>query len=221
MAVALDHLGADVGACDSELFAYEVLHEWRDVGEIAHYPADLAYLYAFGGLLEAGEVALHLSSPKHPFQPERCDVGMDAVGAAYAGLLFVFLCLLAEHLDIFLYVFEKNFVGLLEEVAVGGVYNVGGGQPVVHPLALVAKRFADRARECHHVVACLKLYLLNAVDVEGGFLVELLDVLAGHDAEFTPGFGCEKLYLKICAELVFLSPTSRITSLPYLSIISI
>ena len=102
----------------------------------------------------------------------------------------------------------KDVVGLLDQVAVGGVNDVGAGEAVVHPLAFLAKTFADGAGEGHDVVACLFLYLLDARNGERGLGIQLLDVLGGHHAQFAPGLGREKLDLEIGVKFILFGPYS-------------
>ena len=64
---------------------------------------------------------------------------MHAVGASDDGGVLELIGATLEHLQETLQVFAQNLVGLLQEVAVGGIHHIGRGQPVVHPLALLAQ----------------------------------------------------------------------------------
>ena len=141
-----------------------------------------------------------------PFQAEGGDVGVDAVGAADAGRVLEFEGAALEDLLEGLEVLEEDFIGLLEEVAVGGVHDVGGGEPVMDPLALGAEAFADGAGEGHHVVAGDFFDFLDAVHVEGGRGADLFDVFLRDDAQFAPGFAGEDFDFEVRLELVLLGP---------------
>ena len=47
----------------------------------------------------------------------------------------------------------------------------------MHPLALLAQRFAHRAGERHDVMACLLFDLFDAIDIECGVLPKFVDIL--------------------------------------------
>ena len=64
---------------------------------------------------------------------------MHAVGAAYDRGELELVRAALEYLDELLQVITQDSVGLLEEETVGGIYYVGGGEALVHPLALVTQ----------------------------------------------------------------------------------
>ena len=131
---------------------------------------------------------------------------MDAMGAADTGCVFEFQGAALQHLLESLEVLEEDFVGLLEEVAVGGVDDIGGGEPVVNPLALGTEAFTDGAGKCNYVMAGDFFDLLDAVHVEGGRGADFLDVLLRDDAQFAPGFAGEDFDFEVRLELVLLGP---------------
>ena len=206
MPVPLEHLGRDVGGMYAELLAHIVLDERGDVGEVAHGAAHLAGLDSCGSILEAVDVALHLLVPQGPLEAERGDVCVDSVGPADAGSGLELEGALPEHRLELLEVLEQYGVGLLEQVAVGRVHDIGGGESVVHPFLLLVEALAHGTGECHDVVAGLLLYLLDALDLEAGVGAYLLHIFLGHDTEPAPGLGREGLHLEIGAELVLFGP---------------
>ena len=106
----------------------------------------------------------------------------------------------------FLQVLLQDGVGLLDEVSVGRIHDVGGGEAVVDPLALRTEAFADGPGEGDDIMPGNLLDLLDAGDVEPGGGADLVHVLAGDDAEFAPGFAGEDFHLEVRLELVLLGP---------------
>ena len=204
--VALDHLRGHIRRLDAEFLAHIVLHEGGNVGEITNGTANLSDLHSASSLVEALDIALHLGVPEHPFEAERCDVGMDAVRTADAGGVFIFQSLAAEHRGEVLKVGTQDVVGLLEKITVGRVHNVGRCQAIMYPLALLAEALAYGACEGHDVVARLLLYLLDAGDAEGGFLPEKFNILCRNHTKLAPGFGGQNLYAKIGIEFILFCP---------------
>ena len=206
VAVSLQNLGGYAGTLYPQFPAHVVLYVRRNVGKIAHGPAHLAGFHPGGGILETLHVAFHLLIPQGPFEAEAGDVGMDSVGAAYAGCGLEFERTTAQHLHEFLQVLAEYGVGLLEQVAVGGVHDVGRSETVVDPFALIAETLADGAGECHHIVAGLFFYLLNAADLKTGVLPYLFHIFRRNHAKLAPGFAGEDFNFQVGAELVLFSP---------------
>ena len=199
-------LRGDVGGMGAELLADIVLDERGDVGEVAHGAAHLAGLDAGGSVLEALDVALHLLIPERPLEAEARDVGVDAVRAADAGGVLELEGPLLQDREELLQVLQEDGVGLLDQVAVGRVHHIRGGQAVVDPLALVTEALADGAREGDDVVAGLLLDLLDALDFEFRVGADLLHVLGRDDAQLAPGLAGEDLHLEVGVELVLFGP---------------
>ena len=131
---------------------------------------------------------------------------MYAVGAADAGGILEFQSPAAEYLHECLDVLEEDFVRLADEPAVGGVYHVGGGEAVVHPLLLLAETLAHAAGEGHHVVAGLLLDFADALHVETRLLRDLAYVFLGNHPESAPGLAGEDFHLEVGVEFVFFCP---------------
>ena len=131
---------------------------------------------------------------------------MDAVGAADAGGVLELEGAALQDGEEFLHILAQDGVGLLDQVTVGRIHHVGGGQAVVDPFALGAERFADGAGECHDVVAGAFFNLLDAGDVELRGGADLRDVFRGDDAQLAPGFAGEDFDFEVGAELVFFGP---------------
>ena len=206
MPVALEDLRGNVCRGNAQALAHIVLDERGNVGEITHGTAHFAGLDPLAGVLEALDVPFHLLMPQGPFQAEGGNVGMDAVRAADTGRVLEFKGAALQDFLEGLEVLEEDLVSLLEEVAVGGVHDVGGGEPVMDPLALGTEAFADGAGEGHHVVAGDFFDFLDTVHIKGGCGADLFNVLLRDDAQFAPGFAGEDFDFEVRLELVLLGP---------------
>ena len=206
VAVALQHLRGDTGGMDAELLADVVLHERWGVGEVAYSAADLAALHIGGGHLETLDVAAHLLEPQCPLQSEGGDVGVYAVRAPDARRVLELVSAFLENLDEPLEILAQYVVGLLDEVSVGGIDHIGGGEPVVYPLLLVAETLAHGAGERHDVVAGLLLDFVYALHVESRLRAQFLNVFSRNHAELAPRGGGFDFHFQIGTEFVFLSP---------------
>ena len=204
--VPLQYLRGNAGRFDAQFPAHVILNERRDVGKIAHGAAHLAGLDTGGGRLEAGEVPLHLLIPERPFEAEAGNVGVDAVRAADARGFLELQGAAAQHLQKFFQVLQKDGVGLLEQITVGGVYHISRGETVVHPFALRTQAFAHGTGEGHHFVAGLLLNFADTGHIKAGRCPDLVYIFGGNHAQLAPGFTGEDFHLQVGAELVFLGP---------------
>ena len=195
MAVAPKHLRGDMRRLNTKVLAYIGLDSRRDVRVVAHRARQFASLHAARRHLKALHIAFHLFVPQCPFQSEGGYIGVHAVGAPDDGGVLELIGATLEHLQETLQVFAQNLVGLLQEVAVGGIHHIGRGQPVVHPLALFAQRLAHRAGECHHIVAGDLLYLVDTVHIKCGFLAQQAHILGRDNPQRGPRLGSQNLHL--------------------------
>ena len=131
---------------------------------------------------------------------------MDAVRTADAGGGFKFYRARAKHFLEFLQVFQEDDVGLLEEISVGGIHHIGGGETVVDPFPLFSQAFADGPGEGHHVVAGLLFDLPDAGHFEAGVGPDLLHILGRDHSQLAPGFAGEGFHFQVRSELVFFGP---------------
>ncbi len=206
MTVTTQHLRSHGSGLQSEMRAYILLNERRDVGVVAHRAAQFARLHTFRRLLETLQIALHRGEPQRPLQPEGGHIGVHTVRAAYHGRIAELIGAARYDIQHLVQILAEDGVRLLDEVAVGGVHHIGGGQAVMHPLPLLAQRLAHRTRESHHIVARYLLYLVNALHIKARLLTEKSHVLLGDNPQFGPRLGCKQFHLQIGLELVLLCP---------------
>ena len=131
---------------------------------------------------------------------------MDAVGAADAGGLLEFERAALQDGEELLEVLLQDGVRLPEQVTIGSVHDVGGGESVMDPFALGAEALADGPGEGDHVVTGDLLDLLDAVHAEGGGGADLVHVLPGDDAKLAPGFTGKDFDFEVGSELVLFGP---------------
>ena len=131
---------------------------------------------------------------------------MHAVRAPDARRVLELVSAFLENFDEPLEILAEDVVGLLDEVAVGGIDHIGGGESIVHPLLLVAEALAHGTGEGHDVVAGFLLDFVYALHVEGGLRAQFLNVFSRNHAELAPRGGGFDFHFQIGAEFVFLSP---------------
>ena len=88
---------------------------------------------------------------------------------------------LLQHSHEFLQILAENRVRLFEQIAVGGIDHIGGGQTVVNPLTFFAQGLTHRAGEGHDVMPCNLLNLVDTIYVKRCLLTKFDDVLLGHN----------------------------------------
>ena len=158
----------------------------RSVG--ADRTGELAHPHPFECLAEALASALELECPARELQPERCRLGVDAVGAPDANRVAVLKRPRDHRLKRPLDPVDEQRPGFLHLQRQAGVDHVGRGQPVVEPAAFRAKRLRDRVHERCGVVVKRRLELRHALGA--GWLSPLLDGPNGvrrDAAELAPG----------------------------------
>ena len=183
VAVAAEYLRRDRRGAEAEPFHRHPLHFRRDVGERADRARELADADVLGGsALKRSRLRVHLVEGERELEPERRRLGVDAVRAADRECGPVLLRPHGQHVD---HPVERRADVLVrpqKPEAECRIDDVGGGQPVVHPLPLLTQRLRDGPRESDHVVPRRRFDLVDAVDVERRFAIERLDILFGDDA---------------------------------------
>ena len=188
------------------MLAHVILYKRWGIGEVAYGTADFTAFHICGGHLETLDVATHLFEPERPLQPEGGDVGVHAVRTSDTRRVFELVGTLLQDVGEALEVLAQDVVGLFDEVAVGGIDHISGGETVVHPFLFIAEAFADGAGEGHDIVAGLLLDFVYALHIEGGLRAQFFNVFSRNHAEFAPRGGGFDFHFQIGAEFVFFRP---------------
>ena len=153
----------------------------------AHGAGDLAHAHALDTGLDALQMALELGVEAGHLEAEAGGFGMDAVGAAHAEHALVLAGQGFQRSQHLFDVFHDELAGLHEQIAVGGVHDVGRRTAQMDVAGVGAHLFFQRSEEGDDVVTGGLLDLEDAVHVDVGLFPDGLHGLGGHAAQFGPG----------------------------------
>ena len=206
MPVALQHLRRDLRRMNAQLFTDIILNERRGVGKRTDGAGYLSGFHHRRRFLKPLQVPVHFFKPERKFQAEGCDFRMHAVSPAHHDRILVpqrfFLQTILKPMQIF----PQNFIGLLIQIPISRIDDVGRGQAVMNPLSFLAQRFGNRPGKRHDVMFGFTFNFIDPVDVKRGVLPQLRHVFRRDFPQLTPGLACQQLDLQPRAKLAFLVP---------------
>ena len=206
MPVAGDDLGGDVLALQAEPLHHPGLDRGGHRGVGPDRARELAVGELLEGVLEPLQVAVGLEGEPGEPEPEGRRLGVDAVGAADAEGVALLDRPLDQGIAVGAGAGEQDRSRLLELQREGGVEDVGGGEAVVDPAAVLADRCGDDVDEGGDVVVGDLLALVDGLDGERGVLAAGARRLLGDDPLLRPGLRRRQLDLEPALELALLGP---------------
>ena len=209
MKVTRKDLCRDFLSTDTEFITDIFFNEWWDIGKVPNRTRNLTSFHTSSRMLETLDVALHFAVPSRQFKTKGCRLSVHTMGTSHHDGELVLLSLISDDVGKVFKVTTDNVVGLLVEVTVSRIYHIGRSQTIVDPLALFAKRFRNRTRESHHIVASLLLNFQNTVDVKVRLLANQSHIFLRDFPQLSPCLVSQDFHLKPCTVFIFFSPNVR------------
>ena len=166
------------------MFADIGFNSWRRIRKGAYSAGDLARFHSLGRMLEAFNVALHFGIPVEQLQTKGRWLSVHPMGTAHFYSVFIFLGFFADDIFQMFKIFFENVVGLLQQITICRVNNVGAGEPIVNPFLFFAEGFRNCSRESNDIVTRLLFDLVDAIHIKTRVLAQRHAVFFWHNTEF-------------------------------------
>jgi hypothetical protein len=181
--VALDHLSGNGGGTEAKSGADPGFNLWVKVGKSADSSGQFAHGDGMTGLLEAAPVALQIGVVQGQNESKGGWFGVDAVGASDHDRVAVFVGAGFDGFGKGVKATQEQIAGIAHEDSVGGIHDIGGGQPEVEVAGRRANLLGEGGCKSDDVVASSLFDFSNARDGKPCF-----------GADLSVGFGWDKTH---------------------------
>ena len=207
VAVALEDLRRRRRRLEAEPLAGDALELGIGRGVRADGAGELADAHALERARDALPVPVELERPARELQPERRRLGVHAVRAAHLQRRAMLLGARDDDGERRVEALEDERAGGADLERERGVDDVGGGEAVVEPAALLAELLGDGVDEGGRVVVERRLELGDPLRARrDGLLLERPRGLLGDDPELGPGGGRRELDVEPGPQLALVRP---------------
>ena len=192
VAVAGDNLRGHGFGLEAHLFGDVFLHFRGDGGVSSDRAGDGADGDFLAGGFEALLCAFEGGVVAREFQAEGCRFGVDAMGAADAERVFMFLCPAFQGGQQLVEIVQQDIGGLGQLLGEAGVHHIGAGHALMDVAAFGADKFGDGGEEGDDIVFDFGLDFVDALDVEIALFAQSLGRAFGdgaHLRHFVGGVG--------------------------------
>ncbi len=184
VAIARDHLCGNWLWMQAQFFRDIFFNEWIDIGKRADGARDRACRDVATGGFQAAAIAIKFGIGLRHFEAKSDRLSVDAVAAANAHRVLVFIGALLDRGEEVIHVLKQEICRADKLHIEASVENIRRGHALVHEAGFVANMFRHIGQKGDHIVFCLALDFVNAVYFEGSALPEGLSNAFRDNAEF-------------------------------------